>query len=422
VHLTDLAALQQALPARFAPVARELVIGLAVSGGADSLALLLLAALWARDLEAPPCLIVYSVDHGLRPEAKAEVQFVAATAQRLGLQARALCWEGSKPVAGLQAAARQARYRLIGEAMRADGAMVLLTAHHRDDQAETVLMRMAHGSGLEGLRGMDAIAEVEAVRVVRPLLDVPRQVLAAVVAEAGFTPVADPSNEDAHYERVRWRQTMPQLARLGLDADRLVQLAQRAGEADAALNQWAAASFAEMVSIDAFGAARLPLGRLVKLPRAVGVKLLARLLEMTGGGQRPRALGVVERLFDELSIAAPFRGVTLLGVSVRQRGDDLWCSRELGRQFAAPIAIGPQASFVWDRRFTIVNRSRSAPIGVAVAGQMSRAKAEDLLGEKLTSPIDAVRSAPLVTTASGDVLAIGAHRFSDEVAVTLAKA
>ena len=382
MHLTDLAALRQALPARFTAVAGELVIGLAVSGGADSLALLLLAARWARDLEAPPRLIVYSVDHGLRPEAKAEVQFVAATAQRLGLQGRALCWEGAKPVAGLQAAARQARYRLIGEAMRADGATALLTAHHRDDQAETVLMRMAHGSGLEGLRGMDAIAEVEGVRVVRPLLDVPRQVLAAVVAEAGFTPVADPSNEDAHYERVRWRQVMPHLAGLGLDADRLVQLAQRAGEADVAVSQWAAASFAEMVSIDAFGAARLPLAGLVKLPRAVGVKLLARLLEMTGGGQRPRALGVVERLLDELTIGAPFKGLTLLGVSVRQRGNDLWCSREPGRQFTAPIAIGPQASLVWDRRFTIVNRSRSAPIGVAVAGRMSRAKAEDRSEER----------------------------------------
>lgn len=420
MHLSDLAALRQALPALFAPVAEEPAVGLAVSGGADSLALLLLAAQWARDLEKSPRLIVYSVDHGLRAEAAAEVQFVIAAAERLGLAARGLRWDGIKPAAGVQAAARQARYRLIGEAMRADGATMLLTAHHRDDQAETVLMRMAHGSGLEGLRGMDAIAEVEGVRVVRPLLGVPRALLAALVVEAGLSPVADPSNDDPHYERVRWRQAMPQLAVLGLDTDRLVQLAQRAGEADAAVGQWAAASFVELVSVDAFGAARLPLAGLAQLPRAVGVKLLMRLLDMTGGGQRPRALGVVERLFDDLTVGVPFKGLTLLGVSVRQRGNDLWCSRELGRELAAPVAIGPEASLIWDRRFTIVNRSRSASIGVAMAGRMSRARAEGLLGEKLSSPIEAIRSAPLITGAAGNILAIGAHQLSSEVAVTLA--
>ena len=418
--LSDLDVLLKALPALFTPVAGEPVIGLAVSGGADSLALMLLTVHWASTLEHPPDLIVYSVDHGLRREAEAEVRLVIGEAQRLGLVARGLRWEGDKPTSGLQAAARQARYQLIGAAMRDDGASVLLTAHHRDDQAETVLMRMAHGSGLEGLRGMGVLAEVEGVRVFRPLLAVPRDTLLAIVAMAGLIPVADPSNDDRHYERVRWRQALPQLAALGLDAERLTQLAQRAGEADAAIARWAATSLSDLVTVDALGAARLTVAGLGKLPRAVGVKLLAHLLDITGGGQRPRALGVVERLHDSLVLAAPGKGLTLLGVAVRRRGGDIWFSRELGRYPVPRVAIGPEASLVWDGRFNIVNRSRSAVIGVAMAGAMSRARAEGLLGEKLASPIEAIRSAPLITAEGGGILAIGAHRLSGEVTVTLA--
>ena len=146
----------------FAPLGGAKSLGLAVSGGADSLALMLLAARWRDADPDAPTLYVYSVDHGLRPEAAAEVAFVLAEAARLGLPARALRWDGPKPATGLSEAARSARYRLIGEAMQRDGASILVTAHHLDDQAETVLMRLAHGSGLAGLRGMAPLARSRA--------------------------------------------------------------------------------------------------------------------------------------------------------------------------------------------------------------------------------------------------------------------
>src|SRR6185437_16789596 len=104
------------------------------------------------------------------------------------LAARARRWPGAKPASGVQAAARAARYRLIGAAMQADGAELLVTAHHRDDQTETVLMRLAHGSGLGGLRGMDAFAEAEGVPVFRPFLDAPREAFAELVERAGLVP------------------------------------------------------------------------------------------------------------------------------------------------------------------------------------------------------------------------------------------
>ena len=212
--VADHAGLGRHLPTLFAAAAGSGAVGLAVSGGADSLALMLLAHEWANSDPSAPRLVVYTVDHGLRPEAEAETAFVMHEATRRGLAVRTLKWIGKKPSVGLQEAARQARYRLIGDAMRADGVRLLLTAHHRDDQAETVLMRLAHGSGLEGLRGMTPIAEVEGVRVFRPLLGVASDDLRAIVAAAGLTPVADPSNVDHHYERVRWRKALPPLAAL----------------------------------------------------------------------------------------------------------------------------------------------------------------------------------------------------------------
>ncbi|MEO6014711.1 MAG: tRNA lysidine(34) synthetase TilS, partial [Devosia sp.] len=207
------------LEALFAPLEGYDKLGLAVSGGPDSLALMLMLAKWARGPLAPQ-LFVYTVDHGLRPEAAAEAAMVVREAEALGLPARALRWEGDKPSSGVQAAARTARYRLMAEAMEDDGVAILVTAHHLADQAETVLMRLAHGSGIEGLRGMDALSLVEGCEVYRPLLGLRPEVLREVVSDAGLAPANDPSNSDEDYERVRWRVMLPALEALGLTLER----------------------------------------------------------------------------------------------------------------------------------------------------------------------------------------------------------
>lgn len=401
----------------FAPVAGCRTIGLAVSGGADSLALMLLAADWAATRAPSPRLVVYSVDHGLRPEAAGEVAFVLREAGRLGLEARGLAWAGPKPATGVQAAARRARYRLIGEAMRADGAEVLLTAHHRDDQTETVLMRLAHGSGLGGLRGMASLATVEGVPVCRPLLGVAPEVLGARVEAAGLAPVIDPGNRDPHYERVRWRETLPRLAAMGLDGVTVARFARRAGEADAALEAWAGEAFARLVAVDGFGAARLAEAELDGLPRAVGVKLVGRVLAAVGGARRPHALGAVERLRDRLATAAPGDALTGQGVAIRRRGGWLWFSREPGRHPIGEAVVAPAGTLAWDGRFRIVN-GLDVPVQVRMA-ELSRAAAERLIGRRLTVPAAAIRSAPLVTGPAGDILALACHRLHDGISVEL---
>ncbi|WP_240230419.1 tRNA lysidine(34) synthetase TilS [Devosia lacusdianchii] len=407
------------LAALFAAVANEPAIGLAVSGGADSLALLLLAQRWAADLPAAPRLHVYSVDHGLRPEAAGEVAMVLGVAKSLGVAATGLRWDGGKPATGVQEAARAARYGLIGTAMAADGVSVLLTAHHRNDQAETVLMRMAHGSGIEGLRGMAGMAEVEGVRVHRPLLGVDPAALAEIVVAAGLTPAADPSNTDSHYERVRWRQTLPQLAALGLDAGMIAGFAERMGEADAAIAQMADGCFSEIVRLDGFGAARIELSPFIGLSPAISTRVLGRVLKIVGGRQKPRALGQVERLRQAIAEDVLPRSTTVLGCVIRLKDGAIAVAREPGRSVPPDAALLPHGELVWDERFRIINGSDEAGLTASVADYLPRHRLEEFLGFKVTAPAEAIRTAPIVRDAQGGVLSLGGWSFDERIKVQL---
>jgi tRNA(Ile)-lysidine synthase len=213
---------------------------LAVSGGPDSCGMMAVFARW-RDMGGTvPDLSVACVDHGVRPEAAAEAAGVVAAAGRLGLAATPLRWEGEKPGSGLQEAAREARYRLLADHARAIGAGAVVVAHHLEDQAETVLMRLARGSGPLGLKGMAAASRREGVEILRPFLWVPKARLAATALAAGLVPVEDPSNADPGYTRVRLRGLLPKLAAEGLDAERLAILAGRMRMVDEALARHAA--------------------------------------------------------------------------------------------------------------------------------------------------------------------------------------
>ena len=321
----------------FAPLDVHARLALAVSGGPDSLALMLLAHRHATATGGHRRFLVYSVDHGLRPEAAAEAAFVVREATRLGFSARVLHWEGPKPATGLQQAARTARYRLFAAAMAEDRVDALLTAHHLADQAETVLMRLAHGSGVEGLRGMDAATEIEGARVLRPLLGVDPEALGAVVREAGLTPIADPGNENPAFERVRWRKMAPALAELGLDARRLGKFAERMRDADAALAAMADDLLSRVAFDENRSAATIDREDLCAAPRAVAERALARLLDIVGGGQKPHALAAVETLTARLLDGAV--RTTLHGCIVRGSLTEVHVAREPGRSAVAAARV-----------------------------------------------------------------------------------
>jgi tRNA(Ile)-lysidine synthase len=217
-------------------IASDQPIGIAVSGGPDSLALLLLAA------AARPGLVeAATVDHALRAESHAEAEAVAAICGTLGVPHSILTVEWKqRPESAIQERARNARYRLLGKWAGQRGLKALVTGHHADDQAETLVMRLLRGAGVKGLAGMRRLAKAPRAQlaVLRPLLGWRRSELEKLCADAGLTPVDDPSNADRQFERVRIRQA---LAGADWFDPRAVALsATNLAEADSAL-QWAAA-------------------------------------------------------------------------------------------------------------------------------------------------------------------------------------
>ena len=181
-------------------------LAVAVSGGADSMALALLAHAWAKQRRG--AITALTVDHGLRRAAAAEARQVRAWLMGHGIAHQTLRWRGAKPDSGIQAAARQARYDLFGQWCRRRGVLHLLTAHHGDDQAETLLLRLQHGSGIAGLAGMPLVRALPGVRLLRPLLERSRTDLAASLDLRGQPWLEDPSNQEERFARVRARRLL----------------------------------------------------------------------------------------------------------------------------------------------------------------------------------------------------------------------
>lgn len=212
------------------------------------MALLHLAAEWRDADPNAPVFHAATVDHGLRPEGAVEADKVAEWSRALGIAHKTLVWTGEKPVTGLQARAREARYALLAAHMRDIGATALVTAHHADDQWETMMIRLARGSGVAGLAGMSRDQPFPGGRLVRPLLSLPKGVLVEHCRARGQKFFDDPSNADPRFARSHWRALAAPLHRLGLTRERAAKLSERAEKSDRAL-EWAAARFLEDAQI-----------------------------------------------------------------------------------------------------------------------------------------------------------------------------
>jgi tRNA(Ile)-lysidine synthase len=270
---------------------------LAVSGGPDSVALMWLAARWRRALTHGPRLIAVTVDHCLRPEAAREARDVKRLARALDIPHRTLRWTGTKPKTGLPAAAREARYRLLTQAARANGATHILTAHTRDDQAETLLMRMLRGSGIAGLAAMARETEREGVWLARPLLDIPKSRLIATLGKAKIAFADDPTNRNMSFTRSRLRALMPALAGEGGDSRNLARLASRLARANAAIEVLADGAERYLALRDRDDASRFGFDAqaFAGLPEEIRLRLLKRAIDRAGH-EGPAELGKVEAL------------------------------------------------------------------------------------------------------------------------------
>lgn len=262
-------------------------LGLAVSGGPDSLALLLLAhAAFPGRVEAA------TVDHKLRPESADEARFVSALCARIGVPHEILAPEA--PIAGnFQSAAREQRYRLLADWAAANGLSHVLTAHHLDDQAETLVMRLLRGSGLSGLSGVRAATSISGAAVVRPLLGWRRRELGEIVAAAGIEPVRDPGNEDERYDRSRIRRLLAETP--WLEPEPLARSAAALAEAGEALEWSAERLWSERVSGGSGTLTLDPRG----LPAEIRRRLLLKMLRALDSSAAPRG-AEVQRLLATL--------------------------------------------------------------------------------------------------------------------------
>jgi tRNA(Ile)-lysidine synthase len=288
-------------------------IGIAVSGGPDSMALLLLAAA-AR----PQQIEAATVDHGLREGSVAEARMVATICEQLGVPHSILRahWD-SKPASGIQERARRERYRLLGFWAEEGGIDALATGHHADDQAETLLMRLNRGSGVRGLGAMrrKSIAPGTEVRLARPLLGWRRTELEQVCADVGLVPASDPSNDDQIFERVRFRRGLRQAA--WLDPAAIARSAANLAEAEIALDWAMRKEWERGVREKRDGIIYRPDGGPREIVRRVVARAIRRLA--TEGGAEPRG-SELDRLLETLDEGG---SATLRGVL--SRGGREWC-------------------------------------------------------------------------------------------------
>lgn len=335
-----------ALMVPFAPFEREPVVAVAVSGGADSLALTLLAARWAEARGGRA--IGVTVDHALRPESRGEAEQVGRWLAARNISHHILTWTGLHPHAGVQASARTARYGLLEEWASANGILHVLLAHHLQDQAETVMLRLGRGSGVDGLSAMAPAAPGRHVRWLRPLLGVEKERLRAVLTAWGQDWIEDPSNDNPAFARVRWRKLLPSLAEDGLMPRRLAATAARMARARAALEREAACAMATEVEVHAEGFAVIAADAFERYDEEIALRLLTRVVSSLGGGLYPPRHATVCAWFHRREDR---ESRTMAGCLLTPCDDGRWLvSREAGRM-APPVALERGCSARWDGRF-----------------------------------------------------------------------
>ncbi|SIQ38377.1 tRNA(Ile)-lysidine synthase [Paracoccus thiocyanatus] len=313
------------------------VLGIALSGGGDSTALMHLAHGWGRAR-----LLAATVDHGLRPGSADEARQAGLAAAALDIPHETLCWT-RQGGGNLMAAARSARLRLLGDWARRHGLSAVLLGHTLDDQAETLLMRLGRGAGVDGLSAMAPARAALGVTWLRPLLEVGRAELRQWLAARDLRWSDDPSNDNADFQRVRLRQA---LSTLDLPMQQLAQSA-----ANLAMARDALCEFAILLAQGAqcrAGSLALPLDAFRTAPPEIRRRLLVAGLRFVGGGDYPPRR---QPVMHALAVLQGGGRLTLDGVIAETRADRLWLIREPAAAARSQAGMGGDAH--WDRRWQI---------------------------------------------------------------------
>lgn len=365
-------------------------LGLAVSGGGDSMALLRLVDEWAR--MRGRSLEVATVDHGLRAESGAEAGMVRGAAGALGWPHEILEWKGWAGRGNLQAEARDARRRLLSAWASRRGLAAVALGHTLDDQAETVLLRLGRGAGVDGLGGMAMRSESAGAIWLRPLLGQRRATLREWLRAQNVDWVDDPSNEDLRYDRVRARRSLEVLEPLGVTAEGLSATAERMRSAREALDDGTARLAAEAARWGGCGELHLSLVPMRAAPRELARRLLrAGLTRAAGAEYGPRAEAEGQLLNAMLSRKLG-GGRSLHGCLIRPEGPlGVVISREASALDPTPAPLG-QGEVIWDGRFRI--SASGDDIAVAPLGEAGSRRLAELSGAGLWRAPEHWTSAP----------------------------
>jgi len=364
---------------RLGPFESHPHMAVGVSGGADSMALAVLLSRWIKVRGGQLTALI--VDHGLRAAAAAEARSVGRRLRSLGIANRVFHWDGDIPKSNVQAEGRRIRYNLMLAWCARHGVLHLALGHHREDQAETFLLRLGRGSGLDGLAAMAEVNVGGQIRLLRPFLDVPKARLIATLQASKVDWIEDPTNRDTRHARIRLRAMASQLAAEGLNAERLAATAARLSRARRALETYTAELLVRAVEIYPAGFARLDAARLCASPEEVALRALARILTTVGGLDYAPRLDRLERVLVQLRGGLE-KGLTLGGCRVLSRAKP-WPHVLVVREQrgAAETPLHPGQAVLWDNRFEIAikARGRTGPAFVAPLGRAGWAALKPLL-------------------------------------------
>ena len=321
-------------------------IAVGCSGGGDSMALTLLANTWAKRHRGRLTALI--VDHRLRPESGGEARQIGRWLTERNIKYYILRRKKVPIIGGIQAKARAVRYSLMTEWCKRNSVLHLALAHQREDQAETLLLRLARGSGLDGLAAMPVVSEYADVRLVRPLLDVPHDRLIATLARFKQPYIEDPSNLNSDFARVRMRNLSPRLSAEGMSTLRLAATAARLGRARDAMENAVAMVTAHCVSPRIEGYCLIRQKPLLAAQEEIGLRILARTLACVSGAEYPPRMGQLERLYAWLKDGCTGSGRTLGGCRVSMWREHLLICREAAATMD-PVPLS--RNLIWDRRF-----------------------------------------------------------------------
>ncbi len=318
-------------------------IAIACSGGSDSMALALMAHEWAK--KNGSSIAALTVDHGLRRESAGEAAQVSKWLGKQGIKHSILVWKGKKPKSNIQENARIARYRLLTDYCKKHGIHYLLVAHTLDDQAETFLMRLRRGSGVDGLSAMSAVSRMNGVTLVRPLLALRKEELMAFLKKEKQPYVTDPSNENEAFDRVKIRKLLPRLFEAGFTPERLALVARNMARASECLKRLTDDFLRRHCRLFDEGYAIL---RHLPDSEEIALRALARLLMTIGGQEMAPRLEQLERLYAALTKSG-FKGMTVAGCKLQAASrHEFIILREI-KAVAHPITIKPGERVIWDR-------------------------------------------------------------------------